>query len=85
MAFRSAKFTFQYLGSRGAQPGILGGMYVKEGFNTWAREEPNQDTGSAGRDHGSFNTWAREEPNGERGGAAETRQCFNTWAREEPN
>ena len=55
---------FQYLGSRGAQQGITTKNVSGNGFNTWAREEPNLSVLAA---HGlrcsRFNTWAREEPN----------------------
>ena len=34
-----------------------------EGFNTWAREEPNHIFSDKDFHHARFNTWAREEPN----------------------
>ena len=34
-------FTFQYLGSQGAQPQSYALLSSRSRFNTWAREEPN--------------------------------------------
>ena len=77
---------FQYLGSRGAQPAVIGSIdHLTNCFNTWAREEPNPDGGNIGTMHHVSILGLARSPTIFLSHISTGHTGFNTWAREEPN
>ena len=78
-------FKFQYLGSRGAQPSAAPCSATHNGFNTWAREEPNVALISANSFDGVFQYLGSRGAQHGYSDRSKEQRGFNTWAREEPN